>query len=100
MAAITPMPIRSSSRPAPAPRLARAFPGRAKIVKTVGGYDGHADAFLVAAGSGVATLGIPGDSGVPGGAARDTLVVPYNDLKAVEATFAGNPAEVAAIIIE
>ncbi len=81
-------------------RLARGFTGRAKIIKTDGGYHGHADAFLVAAGSGVATLGIPGSAGVPDGAARDTLVVPYNDLAAVEATFAANRNEVAAIIIE
>jgi glutamate-1-semialdehyde 2,1-aminomutase len=81
-------------------RLARGFTGRAKIIKTDGGYHGHADAFLVAAGSGVATLGIPGSAGVPDGAARDTLVVPYNDLGAVEATFAANRNEIAAIIIE
>lgn len=81
-------------------RLARGFTGRAKVIKTDGGYHGHADAFLVAAGSGVATLGIPGSAGVPDGAARDTLVVPYNDLSAVEATFAANKDEIAAIIIE
>src|SRR5512143_1329121 len=71
-------------------RLARGFTGRDKIIKTDGGYHGHADMLLVAAGSGVATLGIPGSAGVPEGAARDTLVVPYNDLAAVEATFAAN----------
>jgi glutamate-1-semialdehyde 2,1-aminomutase len=81
-------------------RLARGFTGRAKIIKTDGGYHGHADMLLVAAGSGVATLGIPGSAGVPEGAARDTLVVPYNDLAAVEATFAANPGEIAALIIE
>jgi glutamate-1-semialdehyde 2,1-aminomutase len=81
-------------------RLARGFTGRAKIIKTDGGYHGHADMLLVAAGSGVATLGIPGSAGVPEGAARDTLVVPYNDLAAVEATFAANPNEIAAFIIE
>ena len=81
-------------------RLARGFTGRAKIIKTDGGYHGHADMLLVAAGSGVATLGIPGSAGVPEGAARDTLVVPYNDLSAVEATFAANPNEIAAFIIE
>ncbi len=81
-------------------RLARGFTGRDKVVKTDGGYHGHADAFLVAAGSGVATLGIPGSAGVPDGAARDTLVVPYNDLAAVEAMFAANDGQVAAIIIE
>ena len=81
-------------------RLARGFTGRAKIIKTDGGYHGHADAFLVAAGSGVATLGIPGSAGVPDGAARDTLVVPYNDLAAVESTFAANDGAIAALIIE
>ena len=63
-------------------RLARGFTGRDKIVKTDGGYHGHADCLLVAAGSGAATLGIPGSAGVPEGAARDTIVVPYNDLAA------------------
>src|SRR5262249_27141746 len=65
-------------------RLARGFTGRAKLVKADGGYHGHADCLLVAAGSGAATLGIPGSAGVPEGAARDTIVVPYNDLGAVE----------------
>src|SRR5512143_2833771 len=71
-------------------RLARGFTGKSKIIKTDGGYHGHADMLLVAAGSGAATLGIPGSAGVPEGAAKDTLVVPYNDLPAVEATFAAN----------
>jgi len=79
-------------------RLARGFTGRDKVVKTDGGYHGHADCFLVAAGSGAATLGIPGSAGVPEGAARDTIVVPYNDLAAVEAACATK--EVAAVIIE
>ena len=73
-------------------RLARGFTGRDKIIKTDGGYHGHADCLLVAAGSGAATLGIPGSAGVPEGAARDTIVVPYNDLAAVEAAFAATPA--------
>ena len=81
-------------------RLARGFTGRDKLVKMDGGYHGHADCLLVAAGSGVATLGIPGSAGVPEGAARDTLVVPYNDLAALEATFAANPSQIAAVIIE
>lgn len=81
-------------------RLARGFTGRNKIVKTDGGYHGHADCLLVSAGSGVATLGIPGSAGVPEGAARDTLVVPYNDLAAVEKTFAEHGSDIAAIIIE
>jgi glutamate-1-semialdehyde 2,1-aminomutase len=79
-------------------RLARGFTKRDKIIKADGGYHGHADCLLVAAGSGVATLGIPGSAGVPEGAARDTIVVPYNDLGAVEQALAGG--DVAAIIIE
>src|SRR5678815_956443 len=71
-------------------RLARGFTGRNKIVKMDGAYHGHADCLLVAAGSGVATLGIPGSAGVPEGAARDTLVVPYNDFAALEAMFAAH----------
>jgi glutamate-1-semialdehyde 2,1-aminomutase len=81
-------------------RLARGFTGRSKLVKTDGGYHGHADCLLVSAGSGVATLGIPGSAGVPEGAARDTLVVPYNDLAAVEQTFAAHGSDIAAVIIE
>jgi len=79
-------------------RLARGFTGRNKIVKADGGYHGHSDMLLVAAGSGAATLGIPGSAGVPEGAAQDTIVVPYNDLAAVEAACAAAP--VAAVIIE
>ncbi|MGE5186272.1 MAG: glutamate-1-semialdehyde 2,1-aminomutase, partial [Acidobacteriota bacterium] len=79
-------------------RLARGFTGRNKLVKTDGGYHGHADCLLVAAGSGAATLGIPGSAGVPEGAARDTIVVPYNDLAAVEQALAAG--DVAAVIIE
>ena len=79
-------------------RLARGFTGRAKLVKMDGGYHGHADCLLVAAGSGAATLGIPGSAGVPDGAARDTLVVPYNDLAAVERALAAG--DVAAVIVE
>ncbi len=79
-------------------RLARGFTGRVKIIKADGGYHGHADCLLVAAGSGAATLGIPGSAGVPEGAARDTIVVPYNDLPSVERALAGG--DVAAIIIE
>ncbi len=79
-------------------RLARGFTKRAKIIKADGGYHGHADCLLVAAGSGAATLGIPGSAGVPEGAARDTIVVPYNDLAAVEQALA--LGDVAALIIE
>ncbi|MDB4962003.1 MAG: glutamate-semialdehyde--aminomutase [Myxococcales bacterium] len=79
-------------------RLARGFTNRAKIIKADGGYHGHADCLLVAAGSGAATLGIPGSAGVPEGAARDTIVVPYNDLASVEMFCQGG--DVAAMIIE
>jgi glutamate-1-semialdehyde 2,1-aminomutase len=79
-------------------RLARGFTGKTKLIKTDGGYHGHADCLLVAAGSGAATLGIPGSAGVPEGAARDTIVVPYNDLHAVERALAAG--DVAAVIIE
>jgi glutamate-1-semialdehyde 2,1-aminomutase len=79
-------------------RLARGFTGRDKIIKADGGYHGHADCLLVAAGSGAATLGIPGSAGVPEGAARDTIVVPYNDLASVERALAAG--DVAAVIIE
>ncbi len=81
-------------------RLARGVTGRDKIVKADGGYHGHADFLLVAAGSGAATLGIPGSAGVPAAAAKDTLLVPYNDLGAVEKVFADAADEIAAVIIE
>jgi glutamate-1-semialdehyde 2,1-aminomutase len=81
-------------------RLARGYTGRAKIVKADGGYHGHADCLLVAAGSGAATLGIPGSAGVPAGAAADTIVVPYNDLAAVARAFQQHPGDIAAVIIE
>lgn len=81
-------------------RLARGYTGRAKIIKADGGYHGHADCLLVAAGSGAATLGIPGSAGVPAGAAADTIVVPYNDLAAVERAFAEHLQDIAAVIIE
>ena len=81
-------------------RLARAATGRDKILKFEGCYHGHADAVLAAAGSGVATLGIPGSVGVPMAAVSDTLVVPFNDLAAVEAVFTVRPDEIAAVVVE
>jgi glutamate-1-semialdehyde 2,1-aminomutase len=81
-------------------RLARGASGREKIVKFAGCYHGHLDALLVAAGSGVATLGLPGSSGVTEGTTRDTIVVPYNDLAALDAAFAAFPEEIAAVLVE
>jgi glutamate-1-semialdehyde 2,1-aminomutase len=81
-------------------RLARAHTGRSKILKFAGCYHGHADALLTAAGSGVATLGLPGSAGVPPAATRDTLVAPYNDTDAVTALFAELGAEIAAVVVE
>jgi glutamate-1-semialdehyde 2,1-aminomutase len=81
-------------------RLARAFTGRAKILKFVGCYHGHADQLLVQSGSGVATLGIPGSPGVTQGAAADTLLARYNDLSSVEELLDQADNEVAAILVE
>jgi glutamate-1-semialdehyde 2,1-aminomutase len=81
-------------------RLARGFTGRSKILKFDGCYHGHADSLLVAAGSGVATLGIPGSPGVPKGTAGDTLVVPFNDVHALEAAVGEHGQDLAAVIVE
>ncbi len=81
-------------------RLARGATGRAKVLKFAGCYHGHLDALLVAAGSGVATLGLPGSAGVTPGAVADTVVVPYNDLDALDAAFAAHGDDLAAVIVE
>jgi glutamate-1-semialdehyde 2,1-aminomutase len=81
-------------------RLARGATGRDKVVKFDGCYHGHADALLAEAGSGVATLGLPGTKGVTAGAAGDTVVVPYNDLAAVKEAFTRHGEEIACVIVE
>jgi glutamate-1-semialdehyde 2,1-aminomutase len=81
-------------------RLARGFTGRTKIVKIDGGYHGHADMLLAAAGSGAATLGIPGSAGVTAAAVADTVIVPFNDEGAMSEALARHPGDVAAVIIE
>ncbi|EEF35570.1 glutamate-1-semialdehyde 2,1-aminomutase 2, chloroplastic [Ricinus communis] len=81
-------------------RLARAFTGQEKLIKFEGCYHGHADPFLVKAGSGVATLGLPDSPGVPKAATFETLTAPFNDIAAVEKLFEANKGEIAAIILE
>jgi glutamate-1-semialdehyde 2,1-aminomutase len=81
-------------------RLARAATGRDKLVKFEGCYHGHGDAFLVAAGSGAATLGVPSSPGVPRAVTADTLLAPYNDLLAVEDLFRRHGEGIAAVFVE
>ncbi len=81
-------------------RVARAATGRDLVVKFAGAYHGHSDALLADAGSGIATLGIPGSAGVPAAVAATTIVLPFNDLAAVRDAFARYPDAVAAVIVE
>lgn len=81
-------------------RLARGYTGRDKIIKFAGCYHGHADAFLIQAGSGAVTFGSPNSPGVTAGTAQDTLLAQYNNLEQVAEIFAANPEQIAAIIVE
>jgi len=81
-------------------RLARGFTGRDKFIKFDGGYHGHADGFLVKAGSGAATFGEPDSAGVPNDYAKLTLTAPFNDFDAIKTLFAENKGEIACIIVE
>ena len=81
-------------------RLARGFTNRDKIIKFAGCYHGHSDSFLIQAGSGASTFGIPNSPGVTQGTAKDTLLADFNDLESVAELFKNNPNEIAAIIVE
>lgn len=81
-------------------RVARGFTGREKMIKFEGCYHGHGDSFLIAAGSGAVTMGVPDSPGVTKGVANDTLTAPFNDLNAVKALVDANKNQIAAIILE
>ena len=81
-------------------RLARGFTGRDKIIKFSGCYHGHSDSLLIKAGSGALTHGNPDSAGVPASFARETIVLPYNDPAALEASFDAHRGQIAAVIIE
>ena len=81
-------------------RLARGFTGRSVVVKFAGCYHGHVDSLLAAAGSGLATFALPDSAGVPASAAAETIVLPYNDVPALEAAFAERGEQIAAVITE
>jgi len=81
-------------------RLARGFTKRDKIIKFAGCYHGHSDSLLIKAGSGALTHGNPDSAGVPASFARETIVLPYNDVAAVDAAFAANPGQISCIIVE
>ena len=81
-------------------RLARGFTNKDKIIKFAGCYHGHSDSFLIQAGSGASTFGVPNSPGVTKGTAKDTLLAHFNDLKSVAELFQNNPNEIAAIIVE
>jgi glutamate-1-semialdehyde 2,1-aminomutase len=81
-------------------RVARGYTGREKIIKFEGCYHGHGDSFLIAAGSGAITNGVPDSPGVTKGVAADTLTAPYNDLAAVQMLVDANPGQIAALILE
>jgi glutamate-1-semialdehyde 2,1-aminomutase len=81
-------------------RVARGFTGRDKIIKMEGCYHGHSDSFLIAAGSGALTFGIPDSPGVTSGTAKDTLIAPFNDVKALEKIIGENKSKIAALILE